>query len=381
MLPVPVTQTPDAVDWRDDDVVLLAVKSQDTESALRQLGSSAPGSVPVACVQNGVANEQAALRRFANVYGVCVMCPASHLEPGVVVASSSPVTALLDIGRYPTGVDDVAEAVAAAFGSSTIESVARPDIMRWKYAKLLRNLGNAVDTICGPGHRDTPLAQLAVEEGEACLRAARIAFASAEEDAARRGNRLHPGDDVSGLPRGGSSSWQSLARHEGTIEADYLNGEIRHARAALRSADPGQRVASAGVADDMARDQAARHHALRGPAGSVGLRRPARGFRAAARNEALSFGVPEDRAVGTWSRVEPRERPRVVFENSLAHSASISAVPVRRTRNRRRKGTAPAVGAQPNETTKPRGQQNDPFQWVQRLPGRTGAERAGAQVS
>jgi 2-dehydropantoate 2-reductase len=255
VLPVPVTQTPEAVDWRDDDVVLLAVKSQDTETALRQLGSSAPGSVPVACVQNGVANEQAALRRFANVYGVCVMCPASHLEPGVVVASSSPVTALLDIGRYPAGVDDVAAAVAAAFGSSTIESVARPDIMRWKYAKLLRNLGNAVDAICGPGHRDTPLAQLALEEGEACLRAAGIAFASAEEDAARRGNRLHPGDDVSGFPRGGSSSWQSLARHEGTIEADYLNGEIVMLGRLYGVPTPVNELLRR-VADDMARDRA-----------------------------------------------------------------------------------------------------------------------------
>ena len=53
------------------------------------------------CAQNGVANERAALRLFANVYGMCVMCPTGHLEPGVVEAYSSPVTGLLDIGRYP----------------------------------------------------------------------------------------------------------------------------------------------------------------------------------------------------------------------------------------------------------------------------------------
>ncbi|NUU24463.1 MAG: ketopantoate reductase family protein, partial [Streptomycetaceae bacterium] len=29
-----------------------------------------------------------------------------------------------------------------------------------------------------------------------------------------------------GAPRGGGSSWQSLNRGTGTIEADYLNGEI-----------------------------------------------------------------------------------------------------------------------------------------------------------
>ena len=226
VLPVPVTGSVHNVDWREDDVVLLAVKSQDTDLALRQLSASAPRSVAVVCVQNGVANEPCALRRFAHVYGICVMCPASHLEPGVVVASSSPLTALLDIGRYPSGSDDVAERVAAALSASTMESLVRPDIMRWKYTKLLRNLGNAVDAICGPGHRDTRLAQLAWGEGEACLKAAGIEHVSVEEDQARRGDRLHPGDDVSGYPRGGSSSWQSLARGQRTIETDYLNGEI-----------------------------------------------------------------------------------------------------------------------------------------------------------
>jgi 2-dehydropantoate 2-reductase len=226
VLPVPVTVSPYDVDWREDDVILMAVKSQDSEMALRQLVGPAPPSVSVVCVQNGVANEAAALRRFANVYGICVMCPASHLEPGVVVASSSPITALLDIGRYPSGVDEVAEAIAGALYESTMESLVRPDIMRWKYAKLLRNLGNAIDAICGPGQRGSPLAKMALDEGQACLQAAGIDFASDEEDRARRDDLLRPGDDVSGFPRGGSSSWQSLARYEGTIEADYLNGEI-----------------------------------------------------------------------------------------------------------------------------------------------------------
>lgn len=226
VLPVPVVVSPYDIKWREDDVVFMAVKSQDTETALRQLSGAAPPSVPVVCMQNGVVNEPSTLRRFANVYGICVMCPASHLEPGVVVASSSPITALLDIGRFPSGVDDLAQSIAAALYESTMESLVRPDIMRWKYAKLLRNLGNAIDAICGPGQRGTPLAKMALDEGQACLLAAGIDFASDEEDRARRDDLLRPGDDVSGFPRGGSSSWQSLARYEGSIEADYLNGEV-----------------------------------------------------------------------------------------------------------------------------------------------------------
>jgi len=224
-LPVPTIELLDQLDWRGDEVVLLSVKSQDTEDALRQLADTAPAATPVACLQNGVANEAAALRRFADVYGICVMCPAASMEPGVVVAESSPVTALLDIGRYPDGADATAEAIAAAFSGSTIESVVRPDIMRWKYAKLLRNLANAVDALCGPGGRSSQVTELARKEGETCLAAASIAYASDEEDRARRGNRLHP-TEVVGHDRGGSSTWQSLARSTGSVEVDYLNGEI-----------------------------------------------------------------------------------------------------------------------------------------------------------
>jgi 2-dehydropantoate 2-reductase len=223
-LPVPTIEQLDQIDWRGDEVVLLSVKSQDTEEALRQLGA-APAATPVACLQNGVANEPAALRRFGDVYGICVMCPAASMEPGVVVAESSPVTALLDIGRYPDGADATAEAIAAAFSASTMEALVRPDIMRWKYAKLLRNLANAVDALCGPGGRSSQVTELARQEGEACLLAAGIAYASDEEDRARRGDRLHP-TDVVGHDRGGSSTWQSLARSTGTVEVDYLNGEI-----------------------------------------------------------------------------------------------------------------------------------------------------------
>ena len=70
VLPVPVTGSAHNVDWRDDDVVLLAVKSQDTELALRQLSASAPRSVAIVCVQNGVANEPTALRHEDDILAV-----------------------------------------------------------------------------------------------------------------------------------------------------------------------------------------------------------------------------------------------------------------------------------------------------------------------
>ena len=224
-LAVPVVSTPAAVDFRDDDVVLLAVKSQHTRGALDALAAVAPPSVAVVAVQNGVANERAALRRFADVYGVCVVCPALHLEPGVVEAHAGPVAGILDIGRFPTGRDERAEAIAAAFATSTFASVARPDIMRWKYAKLLNNLGNAVDALCGPDPAGQTVQARAWHEGAACLVAAGIDAVTPEEDAARRGDGFRWGGDAA-RSRPGASSWQSLARGTGSIEADYLNGEV-----------------------------------------------------------------------------------------------------------------------------------------------------------
>ena len=177
------------------------------------------------CAQNGVANERVALRSFANVYAMCVMCPTGHLEPGVVEAYSSPVSGLLDLGRYPSGVDRTAYEVAAALAASTFESEPRPDIMRWKHQKLLMNLGNSVEAACGPVGRGSEVARLALREALACYEAAGIEFVSRDEDRDRRGDLLQL-TDVGGRRRGGGSSWQSLARGTGAIETDYLNGEI-----------------------------------------------------------------------------------------------------------------------------------------------------------
>lgn len=207
------------------DVLLLAVKSQDTVLALDQLRAATDHDLPIVCLQNGVTNEPEALRRFARVYGVCVMCPSGYLEPGVVQAKASPVAAILDIGRYPSGIDDTCRAVSAAFESATLVSLPRADIMRWKYSKLLMNLVNAVDALFERGEGAERLLALARAEGRAALRAAGIDFASEDEDAERRGDLLQQ-RPIPGRPRTGSSSWQSLARGSRSIETDAFNGEI-----------------------------------------------------------------------------------------------------------------------------------------------------------
>jgi 2-dehydropantoate 2-reductase len=227
-LRIPVVEDPAQVSWEGEadgePVVLLAVKGQSTDGALEQL-VAAPPNVPVVCLQNGVENERRVLRHFPNTYGVCVMCPASQLQPGVVQLHSAPVSGLLDLGRFPSGLDDRGQAIADALATTPFQSVARRDIMRWKYRKLLMNLANAVEALAGPEGRFSALAREAQREGKAALAAAGIDVASAEEDRERRGESLQMAATSSGEWRGGSS-WQSLARGAGSIEVDFLNGEI-----------------------------------------------------------------------------------------------------------------------------------------------------------
>ncbi len=223
-LRIPVVALPEEIEPGTDLVVLLGMKSQDTEEAVARLARVVSSSTTVVCMQNGVANERVALRHFEDVYGMCIVCPAVHVEPGTVEASADGVTGLFDVGRYPSGSDARADEIAAAFTASRCESVARPDIMRWKYRKLLNNLGNALDALCGPEGRESEMGDRARDEGVACLAAASIEVVSAEEDRERRGDALRWGSPAS-KSRPGASTWQSLARGAG-VETDYLNGEI-----------------------------------------------------------------------------------------------------------------------------------------------------------
>ncbi|MFD3721846.1 ketopantoate reductase family protein [Streptomyces sp. NPDC058674] len=215
---------------RPDDVLLLTVKTQDAIAALDAWGDAevagggtAAQRLPVLCAQNGVESERLALRRFARVYGVCVWLPSTFLEPGVVSALCAPLTGILHLGRAAGGADAVARAVAADLTKAGFEAPVVEDVMRWKYAKLLGNLGNAVQATTGPEPAPAKGALLlrAVREAKAAFQAAGVPYASeAEQSTARDGKVEQP----AGV-RGGSS-WQSLARGTGTVEADYLNGEI-----------------------------------------------------------------------------------------------------------------------------------------------------------
>ncbi|MCG7209221.1 ketopantoate reductase family protein [Streptomyces arenae] len=232
---LPVVDGPDALgELRADDVLVLTVKTQD---AAATLGAWAPAPVaggrtaaerlPLLCAQNGVESRRIALRRFRHVYGVCVWLPATHVEPGVVSAAGAPLTGMLHLGRYPHGTDDTIRAVAADLETARFEAPVVADVARWQYAKLLGNLRNALEAVSGPAD-DPRLHELYGRvrgEGEAVLDAAGIAYAGLREQQETRGDKITL-VGLDGAEPAGGSSWQSLSRATGTIEADFLNGEI-----------------------------------------------------------------------------------------------------------------------------------------------------------
>jgi 2-dehydropantoate 2-reductase len=217
---------PASVEWKPGDVVLLATKSQDSLAALLALRDATGPSVPVFCLQNGVENERVALRLHESVYGAVVMMPTAHLEPGRVEAYGSQLTGMIDLGRYPDGVDELCHELAAMLESSTFTSRPTADVMRLKYAKLLLNLANAVGALCSSGPESDELTERARAEGRETLDAAGIEYVADEvTDLKGRWERLGV-REIGGRPRAGSSTWQSLARGAAAIETDYLNGEI-----------------------------------------------------------------------------------------------------------------------------------------------------------
>lgn len=229
-LPIPSVSGPHEIDFRDGDVVFLTMKTQDTEDALHDLELAAPPSLPVICAQNGVENERLAARRFENVYGMLVALPATHLEPGVVIASAAPFTGALHAGRYPNGTDATIDAVCAALRDSNFICDADPNAMELKYRKLQLNLGNGLEVLTG---RNAWGASGALGEVTAKLREEAVAvFAAAgirwtdPESYQKRVTDHYQSQPIDGEARSASSTLQSLMRGHTTVEVDFLNGEI-----------------------------------------------------------------------------------------------------------------------------------------------------------
>lgn len=224
------------------DVVIIAVKSQDTRAAVAALHELYGPDVGLVCLQNGVSNEHIASQRFTRVYGGLLLISTVQLDPTVVTMKGNKIA----IGRFPDGVDSTAERLAADLGRSGFDGLVSPHVMSLKWAKLIANLNNATHAITGywleksAADPEMRALMLAVrEEGLAVLDAAGIAVEPPDGEP----NPIRIRQDTATLrqPPGGPSErgprWpeerrtypsmlQDLLLKRKSTETDFLNGEI-----------------------------------------------------------------------------------------------------------------------------------------------------------
>jgi 2-dehydropantoate 2-reductase len=242
-VPVEVATDPVEAQLRKDDVLVLATKTHQADEALRTWADApivdetgarigvAATQLPVFTALNGLESERIASRYFDRVYGVTVWLPAQSIEVGEVIVPISPKLGLLTIGAIPAApVADhpVLQTLHDDFTAAGVAMFLEDDVMPWKWFKLLSNLSNALQALLGNEQSDawSDLAQMLVEEAREVYAAAGIEVVSEQQEASRRED-LFQSKPVPGVDRRmGGSSWQSLARGSGSIETDYLNGEI-----------------------------------------------------------------------------------------------------------------------------------------------------------
>jgi len=241
-VPAPTVTGPDGVRLRADDVLVLATKTHQADAAINQwadvevydgdrLIGRAADQLPILTALNGVASEEIALRYFDRVYAVCVWFPAVMIDPGEVIVRGAPLRGVFHIGRFGQPSDQAADAallktVQTDWLAAGCKVVLPDDVMAWKYRKLIGNLGNAFQALLGANGGADELVEAARAEARQVLDAAGITVTPDDEERAARQDaaQVRP---VPGAPAElGGSSWQSLIRGSGTIETDYLNGEI-----------------------------------------------------------------------------------------------------------------------------------------------------------
>ncbi|UOM35762.1 ketopantoate reductase family protein [Acuticoccus sp. I52.16.1] len=224
-VPFPCVGDPSEIDFRADDAILLTMKTQDTLGALDRLRAAGVTTQPIFCMQNGVTNERFALRRFPEVHGVTVRMPGFINEPDDACVFSGPKLGIFDLGRYPGGQNAHDHALAEALEAGNIAAFVHDDVMRLKYGKLFVNLQNIIEAALGRGADFDRLYQLAKREAEEVLTAAAVGWdvVDMSDEKRKKYMKFLP---IEGVKYDGGSTTQSLMRGSGSVETDYMNGEV-----------------------------------------------------------------------------------------------------------------------------------------------------------
>ncbi len=214
------------VDWRQGDVAVVATKLNDAQQTLDELKNAAGGQLPVVCASNGIQGEAWALERFEAVFGLMIWMPSTHMQRGDFRVYGKGCPGILDVGTVTNEqANEIRHSlclqIASTLAGAGFDSVQRNDIMRWKYAKLVTNVGNTAQALVIDDWK--AVAALAREEAERVLTVAGIDRVETDEFLKRcKSIALAP---IDGQKREGGSTWQSLQRGK-PLETPWIEGAI-----------------------------------------------------------------------------------------------------------------------------------------------------------
>ena len=204
------------------ELLILATKSYSTKAALECAGSCIGPNTWVLSIQNGLGNEELALRRTEKVMGGITTNGAMLVEWGRVKWTGKGITV---VGKYPTGRNEFVDEVARVFSEAGIETRVSENIIGWKWAKAIVNsVINGLGTVLGVKNgflmEDPHLEGISVDIArEGCLVAQQLGIEF----------EVHPlellWDTIERTRDNYNSTLQDIMRGKRT-EVDYINGKI-----------------------------------------------------------------------------------------------------------------------------------------------------------
>ncbi len=204
------------------DLLILSTKSYSTKSALECARNCIGDGTWILSVQNGLGNEELAMRYTERVIGGITTNGAMLEEWGVVRWTGRGITV---IGKYPTGRDDFVEEVARVFKGAGIETKVTENAIGWKWAKVIVNsvingLGTVLEVKNGTLREIPELEGISVEIArEGCIVAQQLGIEF----------EVHPlellWDTINRTRNNYNSTLQDIWRGKKT-EVDYIHGKI-----------------------------------------------------------------------------------------------------------------------------------------------------------
>lgn len=204
------------------ELLLLTTKSYSTKTALECAKHCIGENTWVLSLQNGLGNEDLALKYTPHVIGGVTTNGAMLVEWGHVKWTGKGLTV---IGKYPSGEEEFVEKVARAFNEAGIETKITKNAIGWKWAKTIVNsvingLGTILEVKNGYLRENPYLESISVEIArEGCQVAQQLGIEF----------EVHPlellWDTIDRTRENYNSTLQDIRRGRRT-EVDYIHGKI-----------------------------------------------------------------------------------------------------------------------------------------------------------